>query len=505
MMVPGDRAWLQRAGALMEDGIRVRRSTEKEIAPGSVPPRTVRRFEWRTVAVALVFCLYFFRLNGTGLLSTDEPRYAAIGRQMAISDDWITPRLWGEAWFEKPPLLYWMTGAGFRLGLDEEFAPRLPVALLSVMFLIFFFWTLRREFGDRPALFATAILGTSAGWLAFSYVAVPDLPMSAFFAAAMLLGMTWLRTERQSWLVASAIALGLAVLAKGLAPLALAIPFAWAGRRKLRAMLKPAPVLAFLAVAAPWYALCYARNGRVFLDKFFWEHHVGRFLSPALQHTQPAWYFLPIFAAALFPWTPALALLFRRAIYGDERRRLLLLWLVFGLVFFSLSTNKLPGYILPLLPAAAALMGLALSETGERWVLAASVALLCLTGPVAAALPHVVAEGLSKSQLAPWSWTWLLPLALVPIVWYLPRAGGVVVVVVALTGSVVYLKSYALPVLDHLASARSLRDRILPMRNSVCIDQIPRGLRYSLNYYTVTPLPDCSEKSLPVRLRVWGH
>src|ERR1700740_2719460 len=104
------------------------------------------------------------------MLGPDEPRYASIGRAMAASGDWITPRLWGEAWFEKPALLYWMTGAGFRLGLGDDLAPRLPVALLSVAFLVFFYWALRREFGGRPALAATIILATSAGWLAFSYV-----------------------------------------------------------------------------------------------------------------------------------------------------------------------------------------------------------------------------------------------------------------------------------------------------------------------------------------------
>ena len=84
---------------------------------------------------------------------------------MARSGDWVTPRLWGEAWFEKPALLYWMTGAGFRLGLGDELAPRLPVALLSLLFLAFFHLCLRREFGARPASYATAILGTSAGWI----------------------------------------------------------------------------------------------------------------------------------------------------------------------------------------------------------------------------------------------------------------------------------------------------------------------------------------------------
>src|SRR5947207_5372847 len=96
------------------------------------------------LAIPLVYFLYFFSLSGVGLLGPDEPRYAAIGREMARSGDWITPRLWGEPWFEKPPLLYWMTGTAFRLGLGEELAPRLPVALMSVAFLIFFYWVMSR-------------------------------------------------------------------------------------------------------------------------------------------------------------------------------------------------------------------------------------------------------------------------------------------------------------------------------------------------------------------------
>src|SRR3989449_11489228 len=173
------------------------------------------------VAVSLYF-LYLFRLTGTGLLGPDEPRYASISWEMARSRDWVTPRLWGQPWFEKPALLYWMTGAGFRLGLGEEMAPRLPVALLSVLFLAFFYWSLRREFGAEPAGYASAILGSCAGWVAFSYIPVPDLPMSAFFSAAMLCGMIWLVGGRAIWLTAAAASLGLAVLAKGLVPLGLA-------------------------------------------------------------------------------------------------------------------------------------------------------------------------------------------------------------------------------------------------------------------------------------------
>src|SRR5579862_8976497 len=119
--------------------------------------------------------LYCYGITSVGMLGPDEPRYAAIGRAMAESGDWVTPRLWGEPWFEKPALLYWMTAAGFEAGLGLDLAPRLPVAIASVAFVIFFFVVLRREFGDRTAFYATTIFATSAGWLAFSRVAVTDL------------------------------------------------------------------------------------------------------------------------------------------------------------------------------------------------------------------------------------------------------------------------------------------------------------------------------------------
>src|SRR3954452_20994550 len=112
-------------------------------------------------AALLIYFLFFFHLTATGMLGPDEPRYAAIGRAMARSGDWITPRLWGQPWFEKPALLYWMTAAGFRMGLGPELAPRLPVALASIAFLVLYWWLLRGEFGCRAAWMATLILGTS--------------------------------------------------------------------------------------------------------------------------------------------------------------------------------------------------------------------------------------------------------------------------------------------------------------------------------------------------------
>jgi 4-amino-4-deoxy-L-arabinose transferase-like glycosyltransferase len=205
----------------------------------------------------------------------------------------------GPPWFEKPALLYWMTGAAFRLGVGEDLAPRIPVALMSVAFLIFFQCILSRQFGARAAWAATLILGTSVAWLGCSFIGTTDLPMAAAFSAAMLLSLDWIETGDRRRLPLAAALLGVAVLAKGLVPLVLTLPLLWCGRRRWRDLLRLSVAGTFLIVALPWYLLCYLRNGAVFLRTFFWEQHFARFTTASLAHGQPFWFYVPVLAAAL--------------------------------------------------------------------------------------------------------------------------------------------------------------------------------------------------------------
>jgi 4-amino-4-deoxy-L-arabinose transferase-like glycosyltransferase len=455
----------------------------------------------RFALIPAVYLLFFFNLSGVGMLGPDEPRYAAIGREMARSGDWITPRLWGEPWFEKPPLLYWMTGAAFRAGLGDDLAPRLPVALLSVAFLFLYWRVLDREFGRRAAFFAAGMLATSAAWLAFSHVGVTDLPLAATFSAAMLLAM------RRRWTVAAAL-LGAAVLAKGLVPLVLALPLLWVGRKRWKDFLRPAPVLAFLAVAVPWYALAAARHGTVFLEDFFLKHHLERFATDALKHEQPFWFYVPVLAAGLFPWTPAIVLLFQRKLYSDARLRFLLLWLAFGFVFFSAATNKLPGYLLPLIPAACALAGIALDRAGPaKWVVAASAALLALVPVIAAVLPVALLRGLSRADMPDVPWLVLAPVAVIAMgAWVWERAGrraaAFGLIACGMVGAVVWLEVTTYPVLDRTVSARGVWREIQSRSGDVCVGDVNRGWRYNLNYYSGSPLPACREQARPIRIEL---
>ena len=452
-----------------------------------------------------IYILYFEGLAATGLVGPDEPRYASIGREIARSGDWITPRLWGEPWFEKPVLLYWMIAAATRAGPDAELAARLPVAMLAVAFLGFFYWRLRVEFEARAAAYAAAILATSAGWLGVSRVAITDLPLAAFLSAGLLLALGWLRGGDGRLLPWASALLGLAILAKGLLPFVFVLPLIWCGRRRLTDLLRPRVWLPCLAVAAPWYVLCYSRNGWPFIQEFFVEHHFGRFASAELQHVQPFWFYLPVILAALFPWTAALAPAARIRFRGDPRRVFLLLWVMWGLIFLSAARNKLPGYVLPLLPPLAALGGIALAEARSiRWVAVGAPLLLCLVAPLASVLPQALAGGLSRAQWPGFQWAWTTPaLAALPLL-YLEarqrRAAAVAVLAAATVVQVVWLKAAALPAIEELVSARPLWRQIAARRDEVCVESMHRSWRYGLNYYSVTPLPDCDAEPRAVRI-----
>ena len=295
------------------------------------------------------------------------------------------------------------------MGLGPEMAPRLPVAVLAAAFLAFFWWILRREFGSRAAWMATLILGTSGAWMVASQLGVTDLPLAATFSAAMLLALPWIARRETLLLPLAAALVGLAVLAKGLVPVALAFPLFWR-KAAWRDLLRPRVALPFLVVALPWYGLCWLRNGRGFLVDFFWRQHFERMVSGALMHVQPWWFYVPVLLASLLPWTPCWPCSGGRAAYRDPRRLFLLAWLLFGLAFFSIATNKLPGYLLPLLPAAAALMGLALEEAaGAHAWLALSAVLLVIFPMAAPILPAAVADGFSRAPRPAFHWSLASP------------------------------------------------------------------------------------------------
>ena len=311
----------------------------------------------------LAFALFFSGLGAIGLIGPDEPRYAQVAREMQRSGDYITPRLFGAAWFEKPPLYYWLAALSFQAGVNEVTA-RLPSATFAVAFLGVWYWFARRRFEQRTAILGCLLLASTPGWIGFGRAAAMDMLLSTTLGAALVFLALWFWEEKRKFLYGFSILLGVATLAKGPLAVGLAglVMLAYAATFREWRTLKPmlwswCPVL-FAAVALPWYVLCYAHNGYPFIQEFIIRHNWERLVSAQeLGHGQPFWFYVPILAAGIFPWTPLLVLPVAqmvggglRQILGNRQRAFLFYWTTLPFAFFSFSENKLPGYLLPILP-----------------------------------------------------------------------------------------------------------------------------------------------------------
>lgn len=437
------------------------------------------------------------------MLGPDEPRYAAIGRAMAESGDWVTPRLWGERWFEKPALSYWLTAAGTSAGLPGEWAARTPVALLSILFLGFYAWALGRLAGAREAAAATMMLASSAGWLAYSHVAVTDLPLAASFGTALLAGSLRLNGAGRWAVMVCGAAAGLALLAKGLVAGVLLLPMVWFARARWKDLGIAGAVA--LAVAGPWYTAVTAANGWAFIDVFFIRHHFSRFASEELRHVQPFWFYLPVMLGMIFPWV-AMAPSLPKPLWKDDWARMAGITLAFGFVFFSISKNKLPGYILPLLPLYIALLATAAVRYEHPGRTFGLIGILMSIVPViGSALPAAMLYGMTNADWGGLPWEYVA--AAMPAgaaAWYLARRGRVVTSIallsVVMLASALWVKLGAWPVLDEVVSARGFYRKVKARQSDACVESLHRSMRYGLNYYTRTPIPDCEKSPRPVRI-----
>jgi 4-amino-4-deoxy-L-arabinose transferase-like glycosyltransferase len=387
---------------------RVRGTLSTPSQPATEPHTTRERTAWAILIVLTLYVCYFSHLGAIGFVGPDEPRYAWIARDMAESGDWITPRLYGRPWFEKPPLLYWGGAFFFKL-LGEnhpEVAARLPSAICALLATLALAWLAWRTHGRECARWLLLLLPGSVGMIGFSHAAATDMPFAAMLTmamvpAAVVLGLIprnehtpILPHKPTAALLLFGFFLGLAVLAKGPAAIVLmgGTVFFWAlSTKRWRDALRlfhPFAILAFCLTALPWYAAC-ARRNPDFFRIFIIEHNFKRFLTPEFQHLQPFWYYLPVLLLGLFPWFLLLLPVGRalRTSRGTPEGPIFLFFAIaalFTLLFFTVSQSKLPGYILPSIPAIAFLAATTVPALLNRGRLRSIVVLsMLLTLPVA--------------------------------------------------------------------------------------------------------------------------
>jgi 4-amino-4-deoxy-L-arabinose transferase-like glycosyltransferase len=262
------------------------------------------------LAVAFT-ALYALKLGAPDLANPDEGRYAEIPREMVASGDWVTPRLNGVNYFEKPPLLYWAVAAGLVCFGPGEASMRLMPVVFGVGGVLLTYAAGRRLFGRAAGLGAAVVLGTTALYAALARLLILDMGLSVLMSATLfcfLLGVREAPGPRRRWLFYGLYAsAALATLTKG--PIGFLVTGAvmalwlllfdqW---HRLRPFYLPSGGLLFLAIAVPWHLLVSARNP-TWAHFYFVNQNWERFTTQEHGRFHPWYWFIPILLGGLFPW-----------------------------------------------------------------------------------------------------------------------------------------------------------------------------------------------------------
>ncbi len=456
------------------------------------PEASARNGGYRDLALlGLALVLYLFPPLGVrALWSPDEGRYAEIPREMVASGDWVTPRLDGVKYFEKPALFYWLQALAIEAFGVRDWTLRLWVALFALGGCLAVYAAGRRLFGRRAGLLAAAVLATSPLYYVLSQSITLDMGVSVLLAATLLAALLGIEEpagrRRRLLLYAAYAAAAAATLEKGLIGFLLPglVVLVWlaAARRwrSLRPLYLPTGLALFLAIALPWHLLV-ARANPDFLYFYFVREHFLRYATKLHARYQPFWFFAPILLAGLMPWAAFLPRALRLAPDAgrpDPRRAevlFLLLWAGIVFAFFSASSSKLAPYILPCAPPLALLVGRSLAADWEaQRAVRGPLAFLMVSGVGLAVLliaaPHAVAGRAEAARAVallgrgPYAAAAVVAAAaLVP--YLLARAGrprAAIVALVAGAAAVLWTLALLAPAFDADRSTKALAEILKP-------------------------------------------
>jgi 4-amino-4-deoxy-L-arabinose transferase-like glycosyltransferase len=332
--------------------------------------RSERLRWWAWVLLAVV---WFATLQIRPMFDPDEGRYAEIPREMVASGNWVTPRLDGLKYFEKPVLQYWATASVYSVFGLSNWSSRLWTVGLGFGCLALIYAWLARLYDRRAAIAAVALLAMSPYFGIIAHLDLLDAGLT-FWLTAMVLAFTRAQcTEpgsaaERNWMLLSWAMAALALLTKGLEVYVLA-GLALVGYTVLERDARPWRRLHLLggiplmvAIAAPWFIAVSLRNPQ-FAEYFFIHEHFQRFLTDEARRVEPWWYFIALLVIGAFAWLVPLARAARAAwreegpVAHFKPLKFLLLYALLTVVFFSTSDSKLATYILPIFPPIAALTG----------------------------------------------------------------------------------------------------------------------------------------------------
>lgn len=341
--------------------------------------RRIRPF----VFLILFAAAWFGNLNYRSLFQTDEGRYAEIPREMVVTGRWLTPRLDGLRYFEKPPLQYWATAVSFTLFGFHNWSARLWSALCGFACILLVFVTGRRLWGERVGWLSALATASSLYVVFMGHFNTLDMSLT-FFLALSLCAFLIAQTHDEKtpahryWTYVAWGASACALMTKGLIGvvfpagtlfLYMLMTWDWSWLKRLHWW---GGMAVFFLIGAPWFVWISIRNPQ-FPYYFFIYQHFVRYLTPAAHRTGPVYYFVLLLAAAVLPWLVESVKVmgsgwrgFNPEKNGLDAVRVLWIYVVFIVLFFSFSQSKLPSYILPVMPAMGLLLGHELAREGRR-------------------------------------------------------------------------------------------------------------------------------------------
>lgn len=327
------------------------------------------------VLFLISFLGYMFFNQAIPITDPVESNYALTAKEMVLSGDWLSPRIYGNVWFDKPIFFYWLTALSFQLFGFSEWAARLAPALFAAVGVVLLYWFASKTTTRRTALLAVVIMGTSFEYILLAKLVITDMVFFVFNCAA--LGFSYLGYVKMDgtkrWYLAAYVSMALAVLTKGpigaLLPALVMLLVIMLQRNwmELKAMHLPSGILLFVSVALPWYAAMVATHGTEFINNFFGVHNYLRATVSEHPKDNVSYYYLVIFIISMLPWS---ALAVRALIQGGKELRsrvsplqlFLFLWIAAYVGFYSLMATKYLTYTFPILFPVAILTAIQLEQ-----------------------------------------------------------------------------------------------------------------------------------------------
>jgi len=431
------------------------------------------------VLFLISFLGYMFFNQAMPITDPVESNYALTAKEMVLSGDWISPRIYGNVWFDKPIFFYWLTALAFQLFGFSEWAARLAPALFAAVGVVLLYWFASKTATRRSALLAVVIMGTSFEYILLAKLVITDMVFFVFNCAA--LGFFYLGYVKMDgtkrWYLAAYVGMALAVLTKGpigaLLPALVMLLVIMVQRNwtELKEMYLMTGALLFAIVALPWYAAMYTLHGMEFINNFFGVHNYLRATVSEHPKDNVSYYYLAVFVLSMLPWS-ALAIKALVQGYKDLRSRksplllYLFLWITAYLGFYSLMATKYLTYTFPILFPVAILTAIQLErmltqgKTKEIFYWIGVPVALLMVGYMAAAYRYLAGWGLGLA-------TGGLLLVLVCSMWKARNRTAVDVfklLCLCQLGSYIILSLFVFPIIAESRSGKEVAKSMVDLR-----------------------------------------